>query len=141
MMVGALFAGRIADRLGRKRTLLWCTAIFSVFTVLCGFAPSAIIFGIFRFIAGLGLGGPIPSVNALTSELVQPRWRAAMATIMMSGVPIGGTIAALIGAPIISAFGWQTMFFIPVLSLLLVPWQPKCFPKPWTKQKATRITP
>ena len=121
MMVGALFAGRIADRLGRKRTLLWCTVIFSVFTVLCGFAPSAIIFGIFRFIAGLGLGGLIPSVNALTSELVQPRWRAAMATVMMSGVPIGGTIAALIGAPIISAFGWQTMFFIPVLSLLLVP--------------------
>lgn len=138
MMVGALFAGRLADRLGRKRTLLWCTATFSVFTVLCGFAPSAIIFGMLRFIAGLGLGGLIPSVNALTSELVQPRWRAAMATIMMSGVPIGGTIAALIGAPIISAFGWQMMFFIPVLSLLLVPLAAKVLPETMNKTKSNQ---
>lgn len=129
MMFGALAAGRIADRLGRKRTLLWCTALFSVFTVLCGVAPSAVLFGLFRFIAGLGLGGLIPAVNALTGELVSDRWRAAMATLMMSGVPVGGTIAALVGEDIIAAFGWRAMFFIPALSLLLIPLSAKVLPE------------
>ncbi|MGO1885722.1 MAG: MFS transporter [Citricoccus sp.] len=129
MMIGALAAGRIADRFGRKRTLLWCTAVFSVFTVLCGVAPSAFLFGLFRFVAGVGLGGLIPSVNALTGELVAARWRPAMATLMMSGVPVGGTIAALIGADLIAAYGWRTMFFIPVLSLLLIPLAAKVLPE------------
>lgn len=129
MMIGALYAGRIADRLGRKRVLLWCTAVFSIFTIFCGLADSAVLFGLFRFIAGLGLGGLIPSVNALTSELVAPRWRAAMATVMMSGVPVGGTIAALVGADIIAAYGWRMMFFIPVLALLLIPLAAKVLPE------------
>jgi AAHS family benzoate transporter-like MFS transporter len=138
MMIGALAAGRISDRLGRKRTLLWCTAVFSVFTVLCGLAPSAVIFGLCRFLAGLGLGGLIPSINALTGELVSARWRPAMATLMMSGVPVGGTIAALVGADLIGAYGWRAMFFIPLLSLLLIPIAIKVLPE--TMDKTTKPT-
>lgn len=120
MMIGAIFAGRMADSWGRRRTILGCAIVFSVFTVLCAFAPNAAIFGVLRLLAGIGLGGLVPSANALVAELVPAKWRSLIATLMMSGVPIGGSIAALVGIQLIPAFGWESMFLVAVLALLVV---------------------
>ena len=117
MMIGAVFAGRLSDAWGRRKAILLCGIVFSVATVLCAFAPGAVAFGALRLIAGLGLGGLVPSANAMTAELIPDRWRGSMATLMMSGVPIGGTIAALLGLVLIPAFGWQSMFLVAVLAL------------------------
>ncbi|MGM9470487.1 MFS transporter [Pseudarthrobacter sp. YS3] len=120
MMIGAIFAGRMADSWGRRRTILGCAIVFSVFTVLCAFAPNAAIFGVLRLLAGVGLGGLVPSANALVAELVPAKWRSLIATLMMSGVPIGGSIAALVGIGLIPAFGWEAMFLVAVLALVVV---------------------
>lgn len=120
MMIGAIFAGRMADSWGRRRTILGCAVVFSVFTVLCAFAPNAAVFGALRLLAGIGLGGLVPSANALVAELVPTKWRSIIATLMMSGVPIGGSIAALAGIPLIPAFGWASMFLVAVLALVIV---------------------
>ena len=56
MLIGALGAGLLSDKLGRRRTILWATLWFSLFTALCTFAPNPEVFGLFRFLAGLGLG-------------------------------------------------------------------------------------
>jgi AAHS family benzoate transporter-like MFS transporter len=120
MMIGAIFAGRMADSWGRRRTILGCAIVFSVFTVLCAFAPNAAIFGALRLLAGIGLGGLVPSANALVAELVPAKWRSIIATLMMSGVPIGGSVAALVGIQLIPAFGWESMFLVAVLALLVV---------------------
>jgi MFS transporter, AAHS family, benzoate transport protein len=120
MMIGALFAGRLADALGRRRTILACAITFSVFTILCAFAPSAWAFGAFRLVAGIGLGGLVPSANAMVAELVPDRWRSSIATLMMSGVPIGGSLAALIGIPMIPALGWPSMFLVAAIALVVV---------------------
>ena len=120
MMIGAIFAGRMSDTWGRRRTILGCAILFSVFTILCAFAPNAPVFGGLRLMAGIGLGGLVPSANALVAELVPAKWRSTIATLMMSGVPIGGSIAALVGIPLIPAFGWPVMFLIAVIALLVV---------------------
>jgi len=120
MMIGAVFAGRMADSWGRRRTILGCAIAFSVFTIACAFAPNAAAFGGLRLLAGIGLGGLVPSANALVAELVPEKWRSTIATLMMSGVPIGGSIAALVGIPLIPAFGWPGMFLIAVLALMVV---------------------
>ena len=120
MMIGAVVAGRLADAIGRRRTILLCVIVFGVATVACALAPNPGVFGALRLIAGLGLGGLVPSANALTAELVPPRWRGSMATLMMSGVPIGGTIAALTGLWLIPAFGWPAMFWITAVSFILL---------------------
>ena len=60
MLVGALTAGSLADRLGRRRAIIGCVAWFTVFTGLCGFSTSPEVFGVLRFLAGLGLGGLVP---------------------------------------------------------------------------------
>ena len=120
MMIGAIFAGRMADSWGRRRTILGCAIIFSIFTILCAFAPNAAVFGALRLLAGIGLGGLVPSANALVAELVPAKWRSTVATLMMSGVPIGGSIAALVGIQVIPAFGWESMFLVAVLALVIV---------------------
>jgi AAHS family benzoate transporter-like MFS transporter len=120
MMIGAIFAGRMADSWGRRRTILGCAVIFSIFTILCAFAPNAAVFGVLRLLAGIGLGGLVPSANALVAELVPAKWRSTVATLMMSGVPIGGSIAALAGIQMIPAFGWESMFLVAVLALVIV---------------------
>jgi MFS transporter, AAHS family, benzoate transport protein len=120
MMIGAIFAGRMADSWGRRRTILGCAVVFSIFTIFCAFAPNAPVFGALRLLAGIGLGGLVPSANALVAELVSTKWRSTVATLMMSGVPIGGSIAALVGIQLIPAFGWQSMFLVAVLALLVV---------------------
>lgn len=120
MMIGAIFAGRMADSWGRRRTILGCAVVFSVFTLLCAFAPSAAVFGVLRLLAGIGLGGLVPSANALVAELVPTKWRSTIATLMMSGVPIGGSIAALVGIQLIPAFGWESMFLVAGLALVVV---------------------
>jgi AAHS family benzoate transporter-like MFS transporter len=120
MMIGAIFAGRMSDSWGRRRTIIACAALFSFFTILCAFSPNAAVFGGLRLLAGIGLGGLVPSANALVAELVPAKWRSTIATLMMSGVPIGGSIAALAGIPLIPAFGWPVMFLVAAVALLVV---------------------
>ncbi|WP_235781431.1 MFS transporter [Sinomonas notoginsengisoli] len=130
MMLGAVFAGRLSDSWGRRKAIILSAVIFSVATVLCAFAPGAIAFAALRLVAGLGLGGLVPSANAMAAELIPAKWRGSMATLMMSGVPIGGTAAALLGLWMIPAFGWQSMFLLAIIPLAaLVPLGLRYFPE------------
>lgn len=120
MLVGALAAGVLSDRIGRRRAVLLCTAWFSVFTVLCAVAWDPASFGVFRFLAGLGLGGLVPSANAMAAEFVPQNRRAMVSTLMMSGVPIGGSAAAVLGIWMIPAWGWPSMFAVAAICLVVV---------------------
>ncbi|WP_408016205.1 MFS transporter [Rhodococcus artemisiae] len=139
MMIGAVLAGRLSDAIGRKQAVIGCVVVLSVFTALCAIAPGPAVFGILRLIAGIGLGGLVPTSNALAAELVPNKWRAAVATMMMSGVPIGGSIAALVGIPVIPHWGWRPMFLFAIIPLVvLVPLALRTLPSTTTKadQKA-----
>ncbi len=122
MAVGAVFIGRLSDRVGRKAAVIGSVIILSVFTLLCAFAPNPWVFGAFRLIAGLGLGGLVPSVNAMTSDLVPRKTMSAWATVMMSGVPLGGSIAAVLAiwvVPSSEEWGWRFMFLIALIPLVI----------------------
>jgi len=120
MLFGALLAGALCDRFGRRTTILGCVLWFSVFTGLCAIAAGPAALGAFRLLAGLGLGGLVPSANALGAEFVGARHRSVVATLTMSGVPIGGSAAAVIGIAVLPAHGWRPMFGIALLALVLV---------------------
>lgn len=122
MALGAVFIGRLSDRVGRKAAVIGSVLILSVFTILCAFAPNPWVFGMFRFIAGLGLGGLVPSVNAMTSDLVPRKYMSAWATVMMSGVPLGGSLAAILARFIVPSseeWGWRIMFLIAFVPLII----------------------
>ena len=76
MMFGAMLFGMLADKIGRKNVILICVTLFSGFTFWGGFASNPTEFGILRFIAGLGIGGVLPNLVALTSEYAPQKMRS-----------------------------------------------------------------
>ncbi|CAH2775822.1 MAG: benzoate MFS transporter BenK [uncultured Paraburkholderia sp.] len=121
MMFGAVFFGTIADRVGRRWTIAACVLLFSMFTAAAGYAKDPVTFGVFRFIAGLGIGGVMPNVVAQMSEYSPRRIRSTMVTLMFSGYSIGGMLAALVGKGMIERFGWQSVFIAAGLPVLVIP--------------------
>lgn len=122
MVVGAVLIGRISDRVGRKAAVIGSVTTLSVFTMLCAFAPSPWMFATMRLLAGIGLGGLLPSVNAMIADLVSARYVSAWATLMMSGVPLGGSTAAIIArwvVPFDPDWGWRCMFLIALAGIII----------------------
>lgn len=121
MMFGAMSFGTLSDKLGRKKTIMICVAIFSGFTFLGAFASSPVEFGILRFVAGLGIGGVMPNVVALMTEYAPKRIRSTLVAIMFSGYAIGGMASALLGAWLVADHGWKIMFFIAGIPFVALP--------------------
>jgi AAHS family benzoate transporter-like MFS transporter len=122
MLIGAMVIGTITDVVGRRRIMLGCIAWFSVAMALAAAAPTPALFGAARFVAGLGLGGVVPTAIALTIEYAHPRHRSTTNAVMFSGYSIGGIAAALVAIIVIPDLGWRAMFWIGAgLGALLLP--------------------
>ncbi|UWU19038.1 MFS transporter (plasmid) [Rhizobium sullae] len=121
MMFGALIFGPLADRIGRKKGIAISFLLFTVATLLTGFASSPGEFKVFRFFAGLGCGGLMPNAVALMNEYAPKRLRGTMVALMFSGYSVGGMVAAGLGIGMIPQYGWQPMFFVAAVPLLMLP--------------------
>ena len=121
MMFGALLFGSLADKIGRKKGIAICFALFSVATIVNGFASNPTEFGICRFIAGLGCGGLMPNAVALMNEYAPKKMRSTLVAVMFSGYSLGGMLSAGVGIFMLPRFGWESMFFAAALPLLLLP--------------------
>ncbi|MEE9901392.1 MAG: MFS transporter [Acinetobacter haemolyticus] len=132
MMFGAMLFGALADKIGRKNVILICVTFFSGFTFLGAFASNPFEFGILRFLAGLGIGGVMPNLVALTSEYAPKRIRSTLVGTMFSGYAIGGILSALIGSYLVESQGWQIMFLIAGIPLILLPVMWKFLPESLT---------
>lgn len=121
MMLGALFFGPLSDRIGRRKTIMTCVVLFSSFTVINGFARSPEEFALCRFIAGLGIGGVMPNVVALMNEYAPKKMRSTLVAIMFSGYSVGGMLSAGLGMLLMPSWGWQAVFFVAVVPLLVLP--------------------
>lgn len=130
IMLGAIFFGPLADRIGRRPVVIGCTVLFGAMSILTARADSITVLMICRFLTGWGLGGALPNVLALTNEYVPERIRRVMTTLMWSGFSLGAALAGISVAGLISNFGWQIVFLIggaiPLLfALAFVLWLPE----------------
>ncbi|MFB4313683.1 MFS transporter [Actinomadura sp. 21ATH] len=130
MMIGALVIGAITDVIGRRKALIIAVISFSVFTALCAVAPSAAVFGLLRFLAGLGLGGCLPTAITLVGEYARRGRSGSATTTIMTGYHVGAVVTALLGIAVIPALGWRAMFVIGAApALVLVPLMIKFLPE------------
>lgn len=129
MMFGAIFLGTIADRIGRRKAIAICIALFSVFTAAAGFTHDPYTFSAMRFLAGLGIGGVMPNVVAQMTEYSPKKIRATMVTLMFSGYAVGGMLAALLGKGLLETYGWSSVFLAAGLPVLLIPMILKTLPE------------
>src|ERR1700753_3823345 len=92
LSLGAFSFGVLADRVGRKTVLIGATAWFGIFTICTALAPNFTVLLVFRFLAGVGLGGAMPSFISLTSEYCPRRLRVGIVAILWAGFPLGGAV-------------------------------------------------
>src|SRR6266849_3179433 len=112
MMVGGAIGGIIGDRFGRRVALLGSVVAFGVLTILVSFAGGVAMLTVLRFFAGLGLGGAMPNAAALSSEYVPRRQRPFAVTLTIVCIPLGGSLAGLVGGYILPRFGWRGLFLV-----------------------------
>jgi AAHS family 4-hydroxybenzoate transporter-like MFS transporter len=120
LMLGAFILGPMADRLGRKRILVASTLIFGVFTIATALATTFTALLTIRFLAGVGLGGAMPSFISLASEYVPHRIRPLLVTVLWAGFPLGGVVGGLLASILIPTAGWQYLFYIGGIAPLAV---------------------
>ena len=121
-MLGAFVFGYFGDKLGRSRTLVLCVIAFGAFNVASAYASSISSLIALRLLCGIGLGGAIPNVMALVAEYAPARRRSTLIAITWSGFALGAVLGGMISVPLISRFGWASVFMAGgILPLCLVP--------------------
>jgi AAHS family 4-hydroxybenzoate transporter-like MFS transporter len=130
IMVGALSAGPIGDRFGRRPLLLVSLTIFGIASVLSVFADSLTMLTVCRFFTGIGIGGGFAGAASLTGDYTPHRLRATVIMATFTGAPLGGFLGGQIVALLLPHYGWQMIFVIGgvfplVLVLLLAIWLPE----------------
>ncbi|HED1418829.1 TPA: aromatic acid/H+ symport family MFS transporter [Kluyvera georgiana] len=107
LTAGALLCGPLSDKLGRKRVIEWCVALFGLFSLLSAFSPNLEILIVLRFLTGLGLGGAMPNTITMTSEYLPSRRRGALVTLMFCGFTLGSALGGIVSAQLVAVIGWH----------------------------------
>ncbi|WP_394443079.1 MFS transporter (plasmid) [Sphingobium naphthae] len=129
MAVGSILLGGLADRAGRRPTILLCLVIMAAGMFGATLATSVTSLSAIRLITGLGIGGMLACTNAMVAELANARARSLAVAVMAAGYPIGAILGGSIASMLLVSGGWRDVFlfgaivtgvFLP-LTLVLLP--------------------
>jgi MFS transporter, AAHS family, 3-hydroxyphenylpropionic acid transporter len=112
LLPGAMFGGRLADRIGRKRVLILSACVFGLLSIATAFVTSFPALVVVRVLTGIGLGGALPNLIALSSEAVPPKARNTAVSVMYCGIPFGGVIASIVGMMSAGDADWRHIFYV-----------------------------
>lgn len=112
MGIGSACAGLLADRFGRRWAVIISVLVFGTATSCVGFAPDVTTIALLRLVAGLGIGGALPSSTTVTAEFTPAKWRTFAVTATIVLYPLGGMLAGLYAGEILATHGWRNLFFI-----------------------------
>lgn len=118
--IGAFVFGRLADRFGRKPTLMWNILAFSILEGASGFAPSLLALLVLRFLFGVAMGGEWGIGSALTFETIPVRARGIVSGLLQAGYPSGYFVAAVAAYLFYDSLGWRYMFLLGIAPAVLV---------------------
>jgi benzoate transport len=128
MGVGALIVGNVADRLGRRPTILLSLVLVSIGMALAATSTSVALLSVYRFAAGIGIGGILAATTAIASEYANDRHRSLAVSLMAGGYPLGAIVGGVIVSVLLAYFSWRSVFlfgaaltaaFIPIVWKLL----------------------
>ena len=110
LSLGALIAGPVSDRMGRKRVLVFSCLFFGLASLGTAWAQSLNTLTLWRFLTGLGLGAAMPNAITLISEFAPQRCRAMAINTMYCGFPLGAAGGGAISSWLIPHHGWRSMW-------------------------------
>ncbi len=129
LLVGSLIYGWIADRFGRRFTIIFGVFNFAIPILLTIWATTVTQLSILRFIGGVGMGGIVPIAYTLVSEYAPRRMRSTVTVITNAGYNIGAALGGLIAAVSIPAYGWQSLYVVGavfsfIMAAVMILWLP-----------------
>ena len=121
---GAIIFGALSDKIGRKKTLILTSCVFSTGTFLVYFTNSLESLIAVRVFTGIGIGGAVPCAITLTSEYSPLKQRGKYVSLMYSGFLIGIVLGGYLAGGILERFGWRPLFLVgffgPIAAIILV---------------------
>lgn len=120
LAAGALAAGPLADRFGRKAVLLVSVSVFAVACLGSAFAGDLTQLTALRFVTGLGLGAAMPNAVTLVSEYCPAPRRSMLTNLMFCGFPLGAALGGFLAAWMIPHFGWRSVLVLGGVTPLLL---------------------
>src|SRR5580704_11154387 len=118
--VGAFLFGLMADRFGRRPTLMLDILCYSALGFASGFAPSLSVLFVLRALFGIAMGGEWGVGSSLTMETIPPSTRGVISGLLQAGYPSGYLLASIAYALFFDHIGWRGMFMISAFPALLV---------------------
>jgi benzoate transport len=129
MAIGSVFLGGVADKIGRRPTILGCLVLMTGGMFMATTAKGVVDLSAWRVLTGLGIGGVLASINAIAAEFSSAKRKNLCVSIMSIGYPIGGVLGGLVVQSLLKGGDWRSVFyfgstvtavFIPLV-LLFVP--------------------
>lgn len=111
-MIGSLVGSYIADIVGRRPVILWCTVLSAALTFVTGYAQSPEMLIALRLMGGLAIGGLLAPIWSINIEAMPNSFRATSVTIIMLGFSLGGAAAGQVTNFVAPTYGWEGVFFV-----------------------------
>src|SRR5690606_32204982 len=124
MSIGSVLLGGVADRIGRRRTMLGCLVLMTVGMFMATTTRGLVDLSFWRIVTGLGIGGMLAATAAVAAEFSNLRRRDLCVSLMAIGYPIGAVLGGSIAAQLLGEHGWRSVFhfgaaataaFIPIV--------------------------
>ena len=111
MAIGSFILGGVADKMGRRPTLLGCLIAMTGGMLMVPTAANAVQLSIWRVIVGLGIGGILACINAVVAEFSSIKKRGMCISIMVIGYPLGGTFGGMVASHMLQSHDWRIIFY------------------------------
>jgi benzoate transport len=122
MAIGSLCLGGVADKIGRRRTVLGCTIVMALGMFMVPTTRGLVELSIWRVITGLGIGGMLAIINAVAAEFSNTRRRDLSVTLMSTGYPLGAVVGGMIAQRLLAIYGWRSVFYLGAIATsVLIP--------------------
>ena len=122
MAIGSIFLGGVADKIGRRPTILGCLVVMAIGMLMATTVSGLVDLSIWRIVTGLGIGGMLAAINAVAAEFSNTRRRDLSVSLMSIGYPVGAVLGGLVAAQLLRGNDWRTVFYFGAgVTAVLIP--------------------
>lgn len=112
MAIGSMLLGGVADRVGRRRTILGCLVAMTIGMYMVTTTTSIVELSAWRIFTGLGIGGMLAAINAVAAEFSSAKRRHMSVSIMAIGYPLGGIVMGSVSSMLLEHYDWRSVFYL-----------------------------
>lgn len=120
MAMGSIVLGGVADRIGRRPTILGCLALMATGMIMVTTVTGLVSLSAWRVVTGFGIGGMLASINAVAAEFSNARHRNMSVSLMSIGYPAGSVVGGLIAAQLLKTNDWRSVFYLGATATALL---------------------